>query len=183
MRHDRVHSNLTCHDDGRCRRMRNKCVHDQNNPYCRSCRLAGVDPKDWYALLQAIGFCIWGEWDVNWEIVSILYAVNPTLIGNFDTHASGILRSRLLIGDSKGDTSNTSRTHITNAELADTCELPPTEELVEAVGCFCKHSFQLSFIPRDEFCSKLRDNPESINSFLSPYEYSHRIYQTKSTSS
>ncbi|CAG9940450.1 unnamed protein product [Clonostachys rosea f. rosea IK726] len=131
----------------RCRRMRSKCVHDNNNPHCRACKQAGVSPRD----------CVYpvrGQPDNDREYR------HPRI------RASKPKPSERRRSGVKASAKQASQNLVTNAELAEYWDLPPVEELVEAVSRFCSHSIQLSFISKDDFCSRLRDDPESVSSFL-----------------
>ncbi|VUC30339.1 unnamed protein product [Clonostachys rosea] len=133
--------------DQACRRMRSKCVHDHNNPHCRACKQAGVSPRD----------CVYpvrGQPDNDREYR------HPRI------RASKPKPSERRKSGVKASAKQASQNLVTNAELAEYWDLPPIDELVEAVSRFCSHSIQLSFISKDEFCSRLRDDPESVSSFL-----------------
>ncbi|KAH7158143.1 hypothetical protein B0J13DRAFT_189639 [Dactylonectria estremocensis] len=160
----------------RCRRLRSKCVHQQNAPPCEGCRVAGS---------QAAAECAFprrGERDVDRQFRRRpVPAAEPGQPGP-EFGAPAQLPGRIATGGAVGawsspprssgqlspDTAGASpcRTLGHPASFNPENMLPPPDEVVEGCRIFVTSYFQLGFIPKAVFLENLRVSPGSVSKFL-----------------
>lgn len=136
----------------RCRRMRSKCQHDKAQPPCKSCKEAGLTEAD----------CIFparGQPGTDREYrhprQRAPRAPKPTAAAVAAAAADGRVsapRPRSLSGAGQA--------------VDEWLDMPPLEDIIDAVDRFTKSYHQLSFIPKQQFRKKLEQDHRSVNIFL-----------------
>lgn len=162
----------------RCRRLRSKCIHQQNAPPCEGCRLAGP---------QAAAECAFprrGEKDVDRQFRRRPVPVGDPVQTGAEYGGGGGQPGSITGGGgvgagawssppgSSGQLSpNTvgaspSRAPGYPPSINQDKMLPPSDEVVEGCRIFVTSYFQLGFIPKAVFLENLRVNPSSVSKFL-----------------
>ncbi|KAK7419514.1 hypothetical protein QQX98_003283 [Neonectria punicea] len=162
----------------RCRRLRSKCIHQQNAPPCDGCHLAGP---------QAAAECSFprrGERDVDRQFRRRPAPTGDPRTGpeypsegpppgsNVTGGGSGGPGTWSSPPGSTGQLSPETAGGSPTQALAHTASvnkenmLPPPEEVVEGCHIFVTSYFQLGFIPKAVFLENLRVNPSSVSKFL-----------------
>ncbi|CAK7232361.1 hypothetical protein SCUCBS95973_008234 [Sporothrix curviconia] len=127
----------------RCRRLRNKCIHDHGQTPCQGCAAAGPETAASCAFPQR------GERDVDREFRRRPRPVPP------QPQASSTAQQRIGV--------------VSPSRLPPPGHLegwPPHEEVVDGCRTFVTCYFQLGFLPRSLFLERLVQAPDESNKFL-----------------